>query len=140
MELVDRAWKTELLMDLTVGSFLENDADLQRVEMDDQIVPVPEFPNNWHHAGGSEAFSAKISCKSLLIVVKDSGSPEYGKAVVKVDGKEVLTLDPRIVGWTHCTPLIIWRGEQTMEHKIEVSMIPGDEDKKMTILGFGVVR
>ncbi|MBR3468730.1 MAG: SGNH/GDSL hydrolase family protein [Lachnospiraceae bacterium] len=140
VELVDRAWKTELLMDLTVGSFLENDADLQRVEMDDQIVPVPEFPNNWHHAGGSEAFSAKISCKSLLIVVKDSGSPEYGKAIVKVDGKEVLTLDPRIVGWTHCTPLIIWRGEQTMEHKIEVSMIPGDEDKKMTILGFGVVR
>ena len=140
VELVDSAWKTELLKDLNPGSFSEVDADLQRVEMDDQIIPVPEFPNNWHHAGGSEAFSAKICCKSLLIVVKDSGSPEYGKATVKVDGKEVLTLDPRAVGWTHCTPLIAIRGEQTAEHRIEVSMIPGDEDKKMTILGFGVVR
>ncbi|MBO4750984.1 MAG: SGNH/GDSL hydrolase family protein [Lachnospiraceae bacterium] len=140
VELVDRSWKSELLLDLNPGSFAGTDADLQRVEMDDQIIPVPEFPNNWYHESGSEPFTAKLLCKSLLIVVKDSGSPEYGKAIVKVDGKEVLTMDPRAVGWTHCTPLIACRGDKTEEHSIEVSMIPGDEDKKMTILGFGVVR
>ena len=140
VELVDKAWKSELLVDLKPGSFSEVDTDLHKVEMDDSLTPVPEFPNNWQHLKGTEPFSVKITCKSLLIVSKDSGSPEYGKATVKVDGKEVLTLDPRAVGWTHCTPQIIHVGEETKEHLIEVSMIPGDEEKKLTILGFGVVR
>lgn len=140
VELVDKAWKSELLQELKAGSFCEIDEDLQRVEMDDVLAPVPEFPNNWAHVSGNDPFSVKITCKSLLIVSKDSGSAEYGKATVKVDGEEVLTLDPRAVGWTHCTPQIICRGEETKEHLIEVQMIPGDEEKKMTILGFGVVR
>ncbi|MBR6478448.1 MAG: SGNH/GDSL hydrolase family protein [Lachnospiraceae bacterium] len=140
VELVDKIWKNDLLKDLTPGSFCEVDTDLHKVEMDDVLAPVPEFPNNWQHLSGNEPFSVRITCKALLIVSKDSGSAEYGKATVFVDGKEVLTLDPRAVGWTHCTPQIIWRGEESAEHLVEVKMIPGDEDKKMTILGFGVVR
>ncbi len=140
VELVDGAWKTELLRELKTGSFCEKDEDLQFVEQDDVLKPVGEFPNNWQHLHGNEPFTAKINCKSLLIVSKDSGSPEYGKATVTVDGKEVLTIDPRAVGWTHCTPQIILQGEESAEHVVEVKMIPGDEDKKLTILGFGVVR
>ena len=140
VELADKAWKTELLMDLEPGSFCETDQDLQRVEMDDVLAPVPELPNNWQHVSGSEPFTVRIRCKSLLIICKDTGSADGGKATVKVDGEEVLTLDPRAVGWTHCTPLILHRGEETKDHLVEVRMIPGDEEKKLTILGFGVVR
>ena len=140
VELVDKAWKSELLMDLKPGSFTARDEDLHKVEMDDEIVPVPEFPDNWQHLEGSEPFSVKIKCKALLIISKDSASPEAGKAIVTVDGKEVLTLDPRIVGWTHCTPQIICRDDVSKERVVEVRMIPGDEGKKLTILGFGVVR
>jgi len=140
VELVDKAWKSELLMDLKLGSFNAQDEDLHKVEMDDEITPVPEFPDNWQHLEGSEPFSVKIKCKALLIVSKDSASPEAGKAIVSVDGKEVLTLDPRAVGWTHCTPQIICRDDVSKERVVEVRMIPGDEGKKLTILGFGVVR
>ena len=140
VELADKIWKADLLKDLQPGSFCETDRDLQFVEQDDVLEPVAEFPNNWQHVSGSEAFSVKITCKALLIVSKDSGSTEYGKATVRVDGKEVLTLDPRAVGWTHCTPQILLQGETSAEHLVEIRMVPGDEDKKLTILGFGVVR
>lgn len=140
VELVDKVWKSELLMDLKPGSFTAQDTDLHKVEMDDEIIPVPEFPDNWQHLEGSDPFSVKIKCKALLIVSKDSASPEAGKAIVSVDGKEVLTLDPRVVGWTHCTPQIICRDDVSKERVVEVRMIPGDEGKKLTILGFGVVR
>ena len=139
VQLVDKSWKSDLLRDLNPGSFTEVDTELQYVEMDDQIKPVPEFPNNWQHVSGTEPFTVKITCKGLLIVSKDSGSVDSGKAKVLVDGKEVLTLDPRAVGWTHCTPQIILREEKTAEHLIEVKMLPEDADKKLTILGFGVI-
>ena len=139
VQLVDKSWKSNLLRDLNPGSFTEVDTELQYVEMDDQIKPVPEFPNNWQHVSGTEPFTVKITCKGLLIVSKDSGSVDSGKAKVLVDGKEVLTLDPRAVGWTHCTPQIILQEEKAAEHLIEVKMLPEDADKKLTILGFGVI-
>ena len=139
VQLVDKAWKADMLKDLNPGSFCEVDKELHYVEMDDQIKPVPELPNNWQHLSGSEPFSVKIFCKGLLIISKDSGSVEYGKAKVFVDGREVLTLDPRAVGWTHCTPQIILQEETAKEHLVEVRMIPEDVEKKLTILGFGVI-
>ena len=74
-----------------------------------------------------------------MIISKDTWSVEGGKAKVFVDGKEVLTLDPRAVGWTHYTPQIILQEEETKEHLVEVKMLPEDLDKKLTILGFGVI-
>lgn len=56
-----------------------------------------------------------------------------------MDGKEVLTLDPHVNGWTHCNPVIVFRGAERRKYHVEVSMIPGDEDKEFTILGFGYV-
>ena len=82
----------------------------------------------------------KINCKALLFVGKDSGDIHSGKVVVSVDGEEKLTFDPRAVGWTHCSPYILFTEEESKEHLIEVSVLPGDEDKKVTILGFGFVE
>ena len=110
--------------------------------MDSEVVPVPEFPNNWHYDGSSadpEPFRMKISCKKLLIVMKDSGFNEYGTAEVYVDGRKVLDADPLAIGWTHCNPLIILNGAEVGLHEVEVKMAKGFEDKKFTILGFGVV-
>lgn len=139
VQLVDKIWKADMLKELHIGSFTQEDKDLHYVEMDDQIQPVPELPNNWQHVSGTEPFSVKIFCKGLLLISKDSGSVEYGKAKVFVDGKEVLTVDPRAVGWTHCTPQIILQEDKPADHLVEIKMIDGDEDKKLTILGFGVI-
>ena len=74
------------------------------------------------------------------MINKDSGEPDAGCAEVYVDGEKVLFVDPKVVGWTHCNPLICFRGRENKVYHVEVRMQPGDEDKDFTILGFGYVE
>lgn len=127
----------------TAGSFDKTDEDLQRVEMDSEIVPVPEFPYNWHYDGTSdspEPFVVKCTCTKILAVIKDSGLAEYGTATITVDGKKVMDYNPLDIGWTHCNAVIIHDGNECSEHEVVINMAPGSEHKKFTILGFGVVE
>ncbi|MCM1568946.1 MAG: SGNH/GDSL hydrolase family protein [Roseburia sp.] len=140
IRLADKHSNTDKLKGLKQGSFSEKDEELQRVEMDDRLMPVPQFPYNWQHVSGEEPFSFKICCKALVIVSKDSGEVESGRARVLVDGKEVLTLNPREIGWIHCNAQILFNEQESKEHEIVVSMLPEDVDKKLTILGFGYVE
>lgn len=124
---------------VSIGDFSQTDEDLQGVEMDRDLAPTKEFPYNWKHVKGDKPFVMETCCSSLILVCKDSAAPEAGCAQVFVDGEEVLLADPKVNGWTHCNPLIIFRGgEQKMRH-VEIRMQPGDEEKEFTILGFGVV-
>lgn len=89
------------------GCFTETDADLQSVPFDFEDVNTPEFPHNWKKGAGDNPFTMDITCRSIQLVFKDSGSKEFGAAVVTVDGKEVAAYDPRQAGWTHCHAAII---------------------------------
>lgn len=130
---------TEGIRVVSIGDFSQTDEDLQGVEMDRDLAPTKEFPYNWKHVKGDKSFVMETCCSSLILVCKDSAAPEAGCAQVFVDGEEVLLADPKVNGWTHCNPLIIFRGrEQKMRH-VEIRMQPGDEEKEFTILGFGVV-
>ena len=126
------------------GSFSGTDKDLQCVEQDMNLFGTPEFPDNWYYAGGEGAgfkpLTMDITCSALLMVNKDTASPQGGKAEVWVDGEKVLTVDPRKNGWTHCNALICFRGRECKQYHVEVRMAPGDEDKWFTILGFGYVK
>lgn len=121
------------------GSFKETDKDLQLVEMDDNPQGIPEFPYNWMHTpkSGNESFSLTINSKSLLLVFKDTGRIDFGKADIYVDGAHMLTVAPQAVGWTHCNPVILYKEENSREHKIEIKMAEDSKDKYFTILGFG---
>lgn len=121
------------------GSFKEIDKDLQLVEMDDNPQGTPEFPYNWMHTpeSGDESFNFTVKSRSLLLVFKDSGRMDFGKADVYVDGVHVLTADPQAVGWTHCNPVILYQEETEKEHQIEIKMAEDSKDKYFTILGFG---
>ncbi len=126
------------------GSFCHTDGELQAVEMDLNLAPTKEFPYNWmHRAGNADSgpspFRMDITCSALLLIYKDSGSMAVGKAEVWVDGEKVLTADPHLNGWTHCNPLICFRGGERKARRVEVRMAPGDEEKEFTILGFGYV-
>lgn len=145
------------------GSFTETDCELQKVEMDDDPVPVGQFPHNWMHTEGDEPFRMRITCRALVLVFKDSNESRAGRAQILVDGREALCADPHVNGWIHCNPKIIichtgnpvssseehgsqdaWMdvaGETTSrEHLVEIRMAPGEEDKEFTILGFGFVE
>lgn len=128
---------------IDAGSFTGTDTEVQRVEMDSEIVPVPQFPNNWHFDGTvafDKPFVMECECTRILAVIKDSGEASYGKAVISVDGAEVKVYDPLEIGWPHCNPVIICEGDERKLHRVEISMAPGSENKKFTILGFGVVE
>ena len=122
------------------GSFCGVDEALQSVEMDRNFAPTPQFPYNWMHESGTQPFRMRIACSSLVLVHKDSGEINVGRARVFVDGKEVLTADPHDNGWTHCNPRILFKNRPCAEHLIEIAMAPGEEEKKFTILGFGYVE
>jgi hypothetical protein len=153
VELVDRNELERLkkkyrICGLEEGSFDAIDKDLQMVEMDKEIEPVPEFPYNWSHqpkaeeqnsAKNNASFKIKMTCSKLLLLFKDSGNPAYGTAEVFVDDKKVMDADPLKVGWTHCNAVILFNESESKSHSIEIKMAEGMEGKKFTILGFGVV-
>lgn len=127
---------------ISPGGFSQVDTDLQLVEVDTDFAPSPQFPYNWMHteSSGSESFKMTICCKNLLLVFKDSGNADVGKADIYVDGQYVKTADPHAVGWTHCNAMIFHMGDTCKEHNVEIKMSQGDEDKKFTILGFGYTK
>ena len=125
------------------GDFCHTDEELQGVEMDRDLAPTKEFPNNWMRGAGEgpeKPFSIDITCTALLLIYKDSGSGSVGCADVRVDGRKVLTADPHVNGWTHCNPVICFRGAERKQYHVEICMAQGDEDKEFTILGFGYVE
>lgn len=130
---------------IACGDFCETDTELQCVEQDRNVVPTGQMPYNWKYAGTRgqarvQPFVMDITCSALLIIIKDSGSNSVGRAEVFVDGGKVLLADPHINGWTHCHPMICFRGRECRKYHIEVRMAEGEEDKDFTILGFGYVK
>lgn len=138
--LVDRVDNTVGAV-INEGDFTDVDKELQAVERDMDMTVTPQFPNNWFYKGTEgrtgKPFSIDVDCKTLFIIFKDSASNNDGIAKVIADGKEVLNLNPKDVGWTHCDPVIVVRGKENKKHHVEV--VP-TTDKNFTILGFGVVK
>ncbi len=138
--LYDRNSKVDSVKILSTGDFSETDEELQGVEMDRNLTQTKEFPYNWKHIKGAKPFVMEVCCTSLVMINKDSGAPDAGCAQVFVDGQEVLFVDPKVNGWTHCNPLICFQNRERRTWHVEVRMQQGDEDKEFTILGFGIVR
>lgn len=129
-------------VEISEGGFNQTDEDLQRVEMDRNTSNTPQFPFNWQHTDSSsnESFKLSIESKSLVLVFKDSGNINAGKALVYVDGKLVREIEPYVVGWTHCNTAILYDEKELARHEVEIKMAEGQEDKFFTILGFGYTK
>lgn len=126
--------------DMSQTGFDYKDTELQYVERDENFFSTPEFENGWAKEFGTvdASFTMKIKCKNIILVSKDSGDANFGKADIYVDDQLVLTADPLVNGWDHCNPQIILNESTTSEHNVKIVMHPGDEEKRFTILGFGV--
>ena len=119
------------------------DKELQCVEIDDSLMTVPEFPHNWMYNGDSPEnayFEMKISCKALLLIFKDSGETNVGKADVWVDTEYCLCADPHINNWLHCNAVILFNEKETKEHIVRIEIPKEEREKCFTILGFGYVK
>ena len=128
------------------GGFDSTDTQLQSVEMDDQLSLTPEFPYNWMYDGTKNTlnrekvyFELEMECRALLLVFKDSGEVNVGKAKVYVDGEYHFTADPHINNWQHCNAAIIFNNKTSENHVVRIEIAEEDRDKQFTILGFGYV-
>ena len=122
------------------GGFDGTDTILQCVEMDDSLVPVPEFPYNWHYDGCNTDvpyFEMKLTCRLLVLIFKDSGETDAAKADIYVDNELVRKADPYVNGWLHCNPMIIINEKESGCHFVHIEIDKEDVEKKFTILGFG---
>ena len=146
VRLLDRSNSSLPIVQINCGDFCGVDEELQAVEMDENLVPTKEFPYNWMYQGGKREkgdvtpFVMDITCTSLLLVFKDSGSIDAGCAEVWVDDEKAFVADPHINGWIHCNAVICFCNKKSGEHHVEIRMAEGDEDKEFTILGFGYVE
>ncbi|MBE5951129.1 MAG: SGNH/GDSL hydrolase family protein [Lachnospiraceae bacterium] len=124
---------------LDAGSFTETDTALQCVEKDLDAFVSPEYPDHWMHMAGckAESFRMRIACKDLMLVYKDSGDPSFGCVDVYVDGVLTRSINPLEVGWNHCNAVIVYQGEKSAVHDVEIRLNPEDGSKNFTILGFG---
>ena len=138
LQLLDRKQPGDAVID--PGSFTDTDGDLQCVPLDDDMHNTPMFPNNWKKAAGSAPVVLELTCRKLVLEFKDSGSAEFGTAMVTIDGEKHRILDPREAGWTHCHTTVLFNKQTPARHRVEIAMTPGDEEKVFTILGFGVVK
>ncbi|MFC0470736.1 SGNH/GDSL hydrolase family protein [Halalkalibacter kiskunsagensis] len=138
IQLLDRK-EVQNVATIDLGGFSETDLNLQMVELDANSFPTPQFPNNWMHtvASGEESFKMTINSRSLILVFKDSGSSEFGKANIFVNGQHVKTADPHENNWTHCNAVILYQENVCKDHLVEIKMASDNQDKCFTILGFG---
>ncbi|MCR5203508.1 MAG: SGNH/GDSL hydrolase family protein [Lachnospiraceae bacterium] len=121
-----------------LGDFTEKDDASQYAERDFDLFGTMQFPDNRRHVSGSTPLSFDTESKLLMVVTKDSAAPDEGNADIFVDGELVKTVDPREIGWTHCNAMIIFNNDTKAKHNVKIAMHPGDEDKKFTILAFGI--
>ena len=136
---------TGMGISISEGSFQDKDKDIQCVERNIDPGVSPELPDNWMYFGGCAGdgvmpFTVDTECRAVLLMYKDSASIQVGEAEVYVDGELKLSVDPHIVGWTHCNALIVINEKETKKRHIEVRIKPGCENQSFTILGFGIVR
>lgn len=98
------------------------------------------FPKNWMHTkeSGSNAFTATVNCKTLMIVYKLSSNKSTGSVDIYVDGTKKKTVSGYSAsGWNNATPEVLFTESEAKSHTIELKMASGSEDKEFTLIGFG---
>lgn len=115
------------------GAFTLTDTAVQKF----QVKNVLSFPNNWKHdpAAGNESFTMTLNCKNLMMNYKTGGN-EFGSAEVYVDGVLMTTLNGA-GGWNGSNVVLLIDEKERAEHRVEIRMAEGQEDKTFTIYAFG---
>ena len=80
----------------------------------------------------------ELTCRNLLMVYKESSSPDYGSAEVFIDGRRVASFSGNSAGaWDNPRTAVLLDEEMPGHHSVEVRMEDSDSDKLFTIYAFG---
>lgn len=133
--------KINAITALDAGSFKEKDGNTGTFQYNYKGQEKQAwFPDNWMHkaASGTDSFTAKVKCKTLMVIYKLSSSSSTGAIDLYVDGKKEQTLSGYSAsGWNNATPAVIFHDSEAKEHTIEIKMADGNENKEFTLIGLG---
>lgn len=133
--------KINAISSLNAGSFKEKDGNTGAFQYEYKGQKGQAwFPDNWMHkaASGTDSFTAKVKCKTLMVIYKLSSSTTTGSIDLYVDGEKKQTLSGYDKGgWNNATPAVIFCDSEAKEHNIEIKMADGDEAKEFTLIGLG---
>lgn len=133
--------KISSITSLDAGSFSEKDNNTGTFQYNYKGQSGQAwFPDNWMHKAdsGTDSFTAKVKCKTLMVVYKLSSSTATGSIDLYVDGEKQQTLSGYSKsGWNNATPAVFFRDSESREHTIEIKMADGNETKEFTLIGLG---
>lgn len=123
------------------GDFNQTDKNCQTLKKTNKS----DFPQNWCHTSGSKSFVMDINCKNLIFMFKEGNAAskevQYGKADIYIDGKLFETYNAaKEGGWNNPGVKVIIDEASPKNHKVEVRMADGDENKEFTIVAMAYSR
>lgn len=119
-------------IDLDMGSFTADDGGAY------QNIPIGKvYAKNFQHISGSEPMTFTINSKNLLLAFRSVNNADYGSIEVYVDGVKKKTIKGNTGSWGQSVTELIFSETTAKEHKVEIRMAEGDEDKKFTITCMG---
>lgn len=98
------------------------------------------FPDNWMHTSlsGSDSLKITLTCKTLMLVYKQSSQTAFGKADLYIDGKKKGTIDCyNSSGWNNGAVYVALTEDAAKSHDIELKMADGNENKNFTLMAIG---
>lgn len=119
-------------INLSFGSFNDNDP---KAYANHPIGKV--YEQNFHHISGTESLSFNVKCKNLLLAYRSVNDETFGEIGIYVDDVKVKTINGNTGSWGQSVTELIFDNPISAEHKIEIKMAEGNEDKKFTITCMG---
>lgn len=119
-------------INLSVGSFSENDPNAYANNPIGKI-----YEQNFYHTSGTESLTFTANCKNLLLAYRAVNDENFGAIDIYVDGEKVKTINGNTGSWGQSVTDLIFSNPTSTEHKIEIKMAEGSENKKFTITCMG---
>lgn len=100
---------------------------------------ITHFQNNWLWGKeGGDGMEFTMTGKNLILLYREANNNKLGTAEIYIDGKlsaKVNSNSPS--GWNNPQTAIVLNEVKEEEHKVEIRMAEGDEEKDFHILAFG---
>ena len=119
-------------INLSIGSFSENDPNAYANKPIGKI-----YEENFYHTSGTKSLTFTAYCKNLLLAYRAVNDATYGEIDIYVDGVKVKTINGNTGSWGQSVTELIFSNPTSAEHKMEIKMAEGNEDKKFTITCMG---